>query len=227
MDVSSKQPELKWMLAQSSRELKWMLAQCSRELKTLSSLELSIWPPQCCCLAIAIQGRTTNMSRAGVSRQENRSTELLKRPPGFRLHNYEPRIQIDKHLVTHRLAWHFKRWPHIKPELEARRDEPTLAAHQGIVDFDTKPITTSEIEKAKRLSLIWTEESPFTKFQEQLTKEQLRAAAPEVLGFNSTEEKYYMLFRSLEDNCSRCEGISAPCCMGAREQSCICNCINL
>ena len=107
--------------------------------------------------------------------------------------------------MTHRLAWHFSRWPHIKLELEARHDEPALAAHQGTIDFSTKTITRSEVEAAKRLSLIWTDESPFMKNQEQLTEEQLKAAAPEVLGYDPTEEYYYMLFRSREENSSRSE----------------------
>ena len=44
-----------------------------------------------------------------------------------------------------------------------------------------------------------------SKNQELLTEAQLRAAAPEVLGFDLIEERYYMLFRSLEENCGRGE----------------------
>ena len=59
--------------------------------------------------------------------------------------------------------------------------------------------------EAAKLSLIWAEKSPFMKTQEQLTEEQLKAAAPEVLGYDPTEEQYYMLFCLRDDNCSRCE----------------------
>ena len=157
-----------------------------------------------------------NMSRTGVSRQENRSAILAEQAMEQRLDNYEPRHKIPKRLWLHRLTFHFSRWPHIKPLLAARRDDTALAAHRTIVPFDTRTISKLEMQAAKRLSLIWTDESPFFKNQELLTKEQLRAAAPEVLGFDATEEKYYMLFRSQEENCSRGEWVSV---VGLREAS--------
>ena len=146
-----------------------------------------------------------NMTRAGFDRQANRSEELLKRTTRERLDNYEPRHKVPKGISNHRLAFHFMRWPAIKLLVEARRTGPELATYQGVVKFDTKTIQKQEVEAAKLCSLLWTEKPPFFKNQELLTEAQLRAAAPEVLGFDLIEERYYMLFRSLEENCGRGE----------------------
>lgn len=48
--------------------------------------------------------------------------------------------------------------------------------------FSTFPIQEAEISHAKRLSLIWTEDLPYFKTQEQLSEAQLNKAAAKILG---------------------------------------------